>query len=107
LNPLSPRPRAVAGSIALRMGRTAAAERYFRQALERDPHYAYSYLELGAIAVDTGRRAEGVRLLARAVALEPRDQVAARTLARARRGRRIDIAKMNDALRRRTLRLGR
>src|SRR5207248_662375 len=85
LNPLSPRPRAVAGSIALRLGKVGLAERYFRQALDRDSHYAYSYLELGAIAVDTGRRSEGVRLLARAVALEPREVVAKRALRQARR----------------------
>jgi tetratricopeptide (TPR) repeat protein len=107
LNPLSPRPKAVAGSIALRLGRPATAERYFREALDRDSRDAYSYLELGAIAVDAGRRAEGLRLLARAVALEPRDDVAASTYRRARRGRRIDIAAMNETLRRHTLRLGR
>src|SRR5205085_1852769 len=78
LNPLGPRPKAVAGSIALRLGRTGLAERYFRGALDRDPHYAYSYLELGALAVNAGRRSEGLRLLAAAVALEPRDEVAPR-----------------------------
>ena len=107
LNPLGPRPKAVAGSIALRLGRTGLAERYFRGALDRDPHYAYSYLELGALAVNAGRRSEGLRLLAAAVALEPRDVVAKRTLRQARRGRRIDIARMNEALRQRTIRLGR
>ena len=107
LNPLSPRPKAVAGSIALRLGRPSAAERYFRAALDRDSRYAYSYLELGAIAVDSGRRAEGLRLLTRAATLEPRDDTVATTLRRARRGRRIDIAAMNESLRRRTVRLGR
>ena len=34
LDPLSPRPKAVAGSIALRLGRTGLAERYFRGALD-------------------------------------------------------------------------
>jgi tetratricopeptide (TPR) repeat protein len=106
LNPLSPRPKAVAASIALRIGRLAVAERYFHEALERDSRYAYSYLELGAIAVNTGRRPEGLRLLARAVELEPRDVVAVATLKRARRGRRIDIRRMNESIRRRTLRLG-
>ena len=91
----------------LRLGRTGLAERYFRGALDRDPHYAYSYLELGALAVNAGRRSEGLRLLASAVALEPRDVVAKRALRQARRGRRIDIARMNEALRQRTIRLGR
>ena len=107
LDPLSPRPKAVAGSIALRLGQTGLAERYFREALDRDSHYAYSYLELGALAVGTGGRAEGVRLLEAAVALAPRDVVAKRALRQARRGGRIDITRMNEALRQRTLKLGR
>jgi O-antigen ligase len=106
LNPLSPVPKLYAGVIALRLGRTGTAERYFREVLQRDPRDAYSYLELGSLAVNSGRRAEGLRLLARAAALEPRVEMAAVALRRARSGRRIDIAGMNEALRRRTKRLG-
>jgi tetratricopeptide (TPR) repeat protein len=107
LNPLDPRPKVVAGSIALRLQRPRLAERYFREAIDRDPHAAVSYLELGAITLNDGRRGEGLRLLARAAALQPHEEVTARTLRRARRGRRIDIARMNESLRRRTVRLGR
>jgi O-antigen ligase/polysaccharide polymerase Wzy-like membrane protein len=107
LNPLSTRPKVIAGSIALRLGDLRLAERYFREALRRDARDAYSYLELGAIEVDTGRRADGIRLLGRAAALQPRDDVTAAALRRARRGGRIDITRMNEELRRRTIRLGR
>jgi tetratricopeptide (TPR) repeat protein len=107
LDPLSPRPKVLAGSIALRLGRLRLAERYFRDAIDRDPHYAAAYLELGAIVLDRGRRAQGLGLLARAAQLQPRDDVTAAALRRAGRGKRIDIAKMNEALRRRTVRLGR
>jgi hypothetical protein len=106
LNPLSSRPKVLAGSIALRLRRPGLAERYFREAIDRDPHGAASYLELGALVVDRGQRAAGLRLLERAVALQPRDDVTAATLRRARHGRRIDIARMNEKLRRRTVRLG-
>jgi tetratricopeptide (TPR) repeat protein len=107
LNPLSPRPKVLAGSIALRLNRLRLAERYFREALDRDPHAAAAYLELGAIAVNSGRRAEGLRLLARAAELQPREEVTANTLRRVRRGRGVDIARMNEELRRRTVKLGR
>jgi tetratricopeptide (TPR) repeat protein len=107
LNPLSPRPKAVAGSIALRLGDLRTARGYFRQALERDSRDAYSYLELGAIASNTGPSAAAVGLLRRASQLHPRDEVTAAALRRARRGKRIDIARMNEQIRRRTLELGR
>jgi tetratricopeptide (TPR) repeat protein len=107
LNPLSPLPKVFAGAIALRLDRLALAERYYREALDRDPRYAAAYLELGAIALNTGRRPEAVRLLARAATLQPRDEVTARVLRRARAGRSVDIAAMNESLRRRTVKLGR
>jgi tetratricopeptide (TPR) repeat protein len=106
LDPLSPRPKAIAGSIALRLGDLATARRYFRAALERDSRDAYSYLELGAIATHTGPPGAAVRLLTRAAELTPRDDVTAAALRRARRGRRIDIARMNETIRRRTIELG-
>jgi tetratricopeptide (TPR) repeat protein len=107
LNPLSPRPKLLAGAIALRLDRPRLAERYHREAIDRDRDGAAAHLELGAIVYESGRRAEGVRLLARAAALQPRDEVTARVLRRARRGGRIDIEAMNEALRRRTAKLGR
>ncbi|MEA2309974.1 MAG: hypothetical protein QOI65_2260 [Thermoleophilaceae bacterium] len=106
-NPRSPRPKAVAGSIALRLRDLPTARRYFLEALERDSRDAYSYLELGAIASQNGPRRAAVRLLTRAAELQPRDEVTAAALRRARRGGRIDIARMNEALRQRTLDLTR
>jgi tetratricopeptide (TPR) repeat protein len=107
LNPLSPRPKLLAGAIALRLDRPRAAERYYRQAIDRDRGGAAAYLELGAIVYESGRRAEGTSALERAAELQPRDEVTASVLGRARRGRRIDVAAMNDVLRRRTAKLGR
>src|SRR5205085_8773059 len=59
LNPLSATPKLLAGSIALRLGRTADSMRYFRQAIERDPGESYAHLELGALLSRSGSRAEG------------------------------------------------
>src|SRR5207244_3017125 len=107
LDPLSARPKLFAGSIALRLGRIAAAERYFRQALERDPRDAYSRLELRALAVHSGRPAGGGAILASARRLEPRDAIARRALRLALRGQRIDIAAINQEIAAHARRLGR
>ena len=98
LNPLSPRPRVIAGRIALSLGRPRDAERYFRQALEREPTEPYVQLQLGAILFDGGRRAEGLRALERAARLEPRSPITASAVSRARQGRRIDVGAINAAL---------
>jgi predicted Zn-dependent protease len=98
LNPLSPRPKVIAGRVALALHRPADAERYFRQALDREPKEPYTHLQLGAILFDGGRRAEGLRTLERAAALEPRVRVTTEALARARSGQRVDIEKINAAL---------
>ncbi|HEX8065113.1 MAG TPA: O-antigen ligase family protein [Thermoleophilaceae bacterium] len=105
-NPLSPRPDLVAGSMALQLDRLRDADVRFRAALDREPGVSYAWLELGAIAVNEGRRAEGVRLLRRARRLDPRDGATRRALARAVRGKRIDIAAMNDAYRERYREIG-
>ena len=44
LDPLSPRPKLFAGAIALRLGYRADAERFFRQAIERDPGDSFAHL---------------------------------------------------------------
>jgi tetratricopeptide (TPR) repeat protein len=98
LNPLSARPKVIAGRVALALGRPATAARYFREALEREPRDPYSHLQLGAILFDGGRRAAGLRTLERAARLEPRVRVAREALARARRGRKVDVGKINRAL---------
>jgi tetratricopeptide (TPR) repeat protein len=108
LNPLSPKAYLVAGTIALRLGRTGKAEEEFRQALRRDPDNGYALLELGLIAAQRGQRGRAVRLLERRVRLTPRDDVVREALAAVRRGVRIDAARVNRALQRRAqLRVGR
>jgi tetratricopeptide (TPR) repeat protein len=98
LNPLSARPKVIAGRVALAVDRPAAAARYFREALDREPRDPYSHLQLGAILFDGGDRAAGLRTLERAVRLEPHVRVAREALARARRGRRVDVTRINRAL---------
>ena len=98
LNPLSPDPKLAAGSVALFLGRPQDAQRYFRQLLRRDSGDYYAHLMLGGIAFDGGQRSQGLRLLARAAQLNPHDEITARALARARRGGRVDVARVNRAV---------
>lgn len=98
LNPLSATPDVAAGSIALQLDRFGEAEARFRSAVERNGGDSHSHLRLGAILVNDGRRAEGLAHLRRAQLLDRRDEIIRRTLARARRGRAIDIRAMNQAI---------
>jgi hypothetical protein len=107
LNPLSPTPKLLAGSIALRVGQRAASESYFREALERDPDDAYAHLELGALLAQRGRRQEAIATLERARALDPRDDLTAGVLKRVRRGQPVNIAAVNRQLAARSAKLGR
>jgi tetratricopeptide (TPR) repeat protein len=107
LNPLSATPKLLAGSIALRLGRRADSERYFREALERDPDDAYAHLELGALLAERGRRRDATATLERARRLDPRDDLTAAVLRRVRSGKRVDIASVNRQLAARSARLGR
>jgi O-antigen ligase len=107
LNPLSAEPKLLAGSIALRLGRTADSMRYFRQAIERDPGDSYAHLELGALLARAGSHAEGVATLAEAHRLDPRDDLTSLALRRARAGKPIDIAAVNRELAARSAKLGR
>jgi len=95
LNPLSDEPYVVAGSIALRLGEYARADREFALALERTPGDAYATLERGAIASASGDRREALVLLERAVRLAPRDPIARAALATVRGGHRVDIGELN------------
>ena len=98
LNPLSDEPYVVAGSIALRLGELAHANREFALALGRTPGDAYATLERGAIASARGRRREALALLERAVRLAPRDSLARAALAVVRGGRRVDIDELNRSI---------
>jgi tetratricopeptide (TPR) repeat protein len=105
LNPLSATPKLLAGSIALRLGREADSQRYFRAAIERDPGDAYAHLELGALLAQAGHRGEAIVTLERAAALDPRDDLTAGVLRRVRRGKPVDIARVNRQLAARSAKL--
>jgi tetratricopeptide (TPR) repeat protein len=107
LNPLSATPKLLAGSIAQRLGRTQESMRYFREAIERDPGDSYAHLELGALLARGGNHAEAVSTLEEAHRLDPRDDLTAAVLSRARRGKPIDIAAVNRQLAARSAKLGR
>ena len=95
LNPLSDEAYLVAGSIALRFGETAHADREFALALSRTPGDAYATLERGAIASAGGRPAAALELLRRAVALAPRDELAREALRLVRAGREVNLKELN------------
>ena len=98
LNPLSDEAYVVAGSIALRYGELAHADREFGLALRRSPGDAYATLERGAIASTTGRRAQALRLLEAAVLLSPRDPLARTALLVVRRGGRVSVEGLNRSI---------
>ncbi|HEX2415254.1 MAG TPA: O-antigen ligase family protein [Thermoleophilaceae bacterium] len=90
LNPLSARAPLTAATIALRLDRRAEAEREFRVALEREPRNVYPLLYLGVIEAARDRQG-GLRLVARARELSPRDPVIRRAERRLRRGRSVNL----------------
>jgi O-antigen ligase len=98
LDPLSDEADLVAGSIALRYGELARADRQFSLALERTPGDAYATLERGAIASARGERAAALTLLERAVRLSPREALARQALELVRAGRRVDIQELNRSI---------
>ena len=101
LNPLSPLPALVAGSIALRLGAIGVAERNFHEAIKRDPANEYARFELGLIAGGRHNRASSAQartLLAQALALNPRDDLAQTALRRVEAGRLVDVAAFNRTL---------
>jgi predicted secreted protein len=95
LNPLSDESDLLAGSIALRYGELAHADREFTLALARTPADAYATLERGAIASARGDRAAAVALLGRAARLNPRDSLTLQALRLARAGERVSIDELN------------
>jgi tetratricopeptide (TPR) repeat protein len=101
LNPLSSRAQLTAATISLRLGRTERAEREFREALEREPDNGYALLELGMIAAERGERVRARDLLRRARARSPRDQVVYQALDAVRRGREVDLDRINRRILRR------
>jgi hypothetical protein len=98
LNPLSDQADLVAGSIALRYGDLALADRKFAKALARSPNDPYATLERGAIRSSSGDHAAALSLLGRALQLQPRDQLTRHALALARAGRGVDVGELNRAI---------
>ncbi|GAC1523633.1 MAG: hypothetical protein NVS2B6_09590 [Thermoleophilaceae bacterium] len=107
LNPLSARPKLVAGSIAARLGQYQRAEGYMRESLARDPGDAYAHLELGALVAQRGDRRAGTALVKRATQLDPRDDIARGVLERLRRGRPVNLAAVNREISARSVASGR
>jgi len=95
LNPLSDQAYLVAGDIALRYDDVNRADRDFALALARSSDDAYATLERGAIASSRGQRATALALLARAVGLAPRDQLARAALRLVRQGGRVSLEELN------------
>jgi Flp pilus assembly protein TadD len=98
LNPLSDEPYLLAGSIALRFGDLARADREFSLALDRDPGDAYATLERGAIASARGDRADALRLLERTARLSPHDELVSDVLKLVGKGERINIEELNRSI---------
>ena len=95
LDPLSDEASLVAGSIALRYGELARADRDFAQALQRSPNDAYATLELGAIASARGDRSAALGLLERATRLSPREALTREALGLVLEGRPVNIQLLN------------
>lgn len=98
LNPLSDRAYLVEGSIALRFGDLARADRAFANALGRVPNDAYAALELGAIASESGESARALGLLELAVRLNPRDPLTRQALQTIRSGKRVSVEALNRSI---------
>jgi hypothetical protein len=98
LNPLSDEPYLVEGSIALRFGDLALADRAFSRALARTPGDAYATLERGAIASARGDSAHALGFLERAARLNPRDPPTRLALGLARAGQRVSIGELNRSI---------
>jgi hypothetical protein len=98
LNPLSDEPYVVGGSIALRRGQLGEADRQFSRALSRTPEESYATLELGAIASGRGERTKALKLLEKAVDLDPHYALSREALARVRAGGTVGVAALNRSI---------
>jgi O-Antigen ligase/Tetratricopeptide repeat len=96
LNPLSNVPQLTAASIALEIDDIPRARAEFAEALEHDPETAYALLELGVIAAERGEGPEALRLLRRALALTPRDEILRETIRDVRTGRPVSVQALNE-----------
>ena len=99
LNPLSPLPHLVGGTIAVRIGRPDKARSEFEAAIERNAREAYAFLQLGALASQREERPEATRLLERAVALNPRYSIPREALDAVRKGQALDPTELGSKIR--------
>lgn len=90
LDPLSDQADLIGGAIASRLHRYDEMRARFAHAVGRSPDDWYANLELGIAASLTGRPQLAASSLARARALNPRDEIVRRVVATYRAGRRID-----------------
>jgi O-Antigen ligase len=100
LNPLSPRPHLVAGTIALQVGDRTRARSEFEEVLELERRTPFALAELAAMESERGRRRAAQDLLRRANRLAPRDPVISAALKRVLSGRRINVRDLNSSFRR-------
>jgi hypothetical protein len=98
LNPLSDEPYLLAGSIALRFGDLARADREFSRALARNHDDTYATLERGAIASARGEQKRSLALLARTARLSPHDELIQEVLSVVRKGERVNIDELNRSI---------
>ncbi len=95
LNPLSPKSHLVAATIAVRVEDEARAINELEEVLRLEPRTSFALAELGALASERGERSESERLLRRAQAYAPRDQIVTDALERVLSGRLVDVRKLN------------
>ena len=105
LNPLSARAPLTAATIALRLDRTAEAERGFREALRREPRNVYALLYLGVLTAERDPAA-GLELAERARAASPRDASVRFVTQRLRRNRPVDLRSLSRSIVQRADQLG-
>ncbi len=85
-DPFSDQPDVIGAVIAAQRGEVDHQRRLLLRALERNGDDWYPYLELGLIEARRGNRAEGLRLLGRAHALNPIEETIEFALERVRDG---------------------
>lgn len=98
LNPLSALADKTAAVIERRQGRLGTAERRLRATLERDPGDPFVFLQLSVIASATDRMPDAVRLIRRARALNPRDEVTRRVQRRLEAGKYVSPARVDELI---------
>jgi Flp pilus assembly protein TadD len=82
LNPLSPVPGRLGGTIALQAGRLTDAERWFRQSIDRQPGGWYAWFGDGLAASGLGDAARARHDFAVAASINSQQQVVKEALAR-------------------------